>query len=156
MNFLRTFKYQISWKPVQCKSSCSTRADEQALMWKLIAALRNFSDGPKFLQYVDVWTFLPHLSNTFWVNSYRRGSNAFWSAWRQSGSETIASNVGLTDNDEWRGFGRKLCCLASLRFMAAQMLASSDWWAILLERSDKEFACYSAWNKNAFARMHSH
>jgi hypothetical protein len=128
----------------------------EGLTWKLIVAIRNFSDAPKTHVVVCCMNILTSVSNIFWVNSYWRGLtlyllmlsrrwvpnnaskgqvgfnsafkglNAFWPAWRQSGPVTIKSNVGITDNDEWRGSGRKLSYLASLRFMAAQMWGLID------------------------------
>ena len=46
-NFRKIFKYQISWKSVQCESSCYTRTDRQTDRAKLIDAFRNFAKAPK-------------------------------------------------------------------------------------------------------------
>jgi len=41
-NFRKILNYQISWKSVQCKSSCSLRAKGRTDMTKLIINLRSF------------------------------------------------------------------------------------------------------------------
>ena len=46
-DFRRVIKYQISWKVVQWKPSCSMWTDRETDMTKLIVALRNFANAPK-------------------------------------------------------------------------------------------------------------
>ena len=46
-NFRKTLKYQISWKSVQWKPSCSVRTGGRTDMTKLIVAFRNFANAPK-------------------------------------------------------------------------------------------------------------
>jgi hypothetical protein len=46
-DFGKILKYQISWKPVQRKPSCSMRTDRRTNMKKLIVAFRNFANAPK-------------------------------------------------------------------------------------------------------------
>jgi len=46
-DFRKILKYQIWWKPVQRKPSCSMWADGRTDMTKLIVAFRNFANAPK-------------------------------------------------------------------------------------------------------------
>ena len=46
-DFLKILEYQISWKSVQWKPSCSIRTDGRTDMTKLTVAFRNFANAPK-------------------------------------------------------------------------------------------------------------
>ena len=94
------YLYLPSVSPVVPRGQTNRQTDDQTRTWKLIAGFRNFSDAPKTFVVGCCMNISPHMSNIFWANSYERCLNAFWPAWRQSGSETIAWNAGITMNGE--------------------------------------------------------
>jgi len=54
LDFGKILKYQISWKSVQRKPSCSMRTDRRRDMTKLVGAFRNFANAPKKVVVVPI------------------------------------------------------------------------------------------------------
>ena len=64
--FIKTLKYQISWKSLYWEPNCSTRADGQTDMTKLIVALRSFAKGAWKRSFIRGISFI--LNGTYCIS----------------------------------------------------------------------------------------
>jgi len=63
-DFLKILQYQISWKSVQWKLSCTMQMDGQMDMKKLIVASQNFVKAPKTIKRAMNSDWLDHRHDT--------------------------------------------------------------------------------------------